>query len=265
MAATSSLLSLNCLSLWFLLTFAVYDDFYLDNPLPPARLAFAIGEYEDMALFLTHYITSGQLLSTPQDRDMFTFGFRKLFDKKWSQMKAAEAQLEFGDPAQLNMKILEPYIQKVQQETVKVCDDALKLLEDYLIPGSVADFNPGTGEGAEHLVVYITTAGAIHQTKLGLPNVDASLETTAANRAYMAAYDYVPELNPINPVVLRWALRYSLFLSDVMGDTPRALHLAQSSISEAAAYEDFMYDYDIKQIQSLTNELNNRINFWINQ
>jgi len=131
---------------------------------------------------------------------------------------------------------IKEYRIKVEKELNEICDDILKLLEDYLITGATT---------AESEVHYLKMKGDYHRYSAEIATGEERKDQTrdsldAYTRASVIA---LSDLAPTHPVRLGLALNFSVFYYDIMNSTEQACQLARQAFDDALADLDASDSY----------------------
>eukprot|EP00928_Gymnodinium_smaydae_P090258 TRINITY_DN74084_c0_g1_i1.p1 TRINITY_DN74084_c0_g1~~TRINITY_DN74084_c0_g1_i1.p1 ORF type:complete len:273 (-),score=78.45 TRINITY_DN74084_c0_g1_i1:123-824(-) len=194
-----------------------------------ARVAERAERYDEMAEFMAARAQTGVPLNE-EERDMFSAAFKNSLSERRQAVRITVGviyQQEGVDPKLA--ELASGYRTKVEAELATVCEKALKILREILVPQTQqddesktfylkmqGDYNRYLAEFASGTTKENATQAALQAYHDGLTLAKASLKTT-------------------HPVNLGLALNYSIFQHEVLADTNNAVATATNALNAAAA------------------------------
>merc|ERR1712217_453937 len=125
----------------------------------------------------------------------------------------------------VNSELAMGYKSKVEQELMKICTNALNLVEKKLLPNA---------KGDEVLTFYLKMQGDYFRYNAEFATAELRSEMAdSANKAYTAGMREALTLAPMHPVRLGLALNFSVFQHEVLMDTQAAIQTATSTMMNA--------------------------------
>lgn len=199
-----------------------------DKSIILARVAERAERYDEMADFMKDRVELGQRLNS-EERDMFSAAFKNALTERRHAVRVAvgveqqEAALGHADKAAL----ANGYRSKVEAELQEICDKALKLLKDRLVP---------TAESGEPKTFYLKMQGDYYRYLAEFARGNARERSAQeARAAYTAGMLEAAGLSTTHPVRLGLALNFSVFQHEVLQDTSSAVSTARAALNGASA------------------------------
>mmetsp|Transcript_35125 Transcript_35125/g.65043 ORF Transcript_35125/g.65043 Transcript_35125/m.65043 type:complete len:236 (+) Transcript_35125:102-809(+) len=191
-----------------------------------ARYAERAERYDEMADFMKERVEFGTQLNA-EERDMFSAAFKGALTGRRHAVRVAmtvesqETGAGFPDKGMLAAG----YRTKVEAELQEVCDKALRLLKERLVPGA---------EPGEAKTFYLKMMGDYYRyiTECAVGE-SRSRAADEANAAYQMGTNEAASLSKIHPVRLGLALNFSVFQHEVFNDTEAAMNTAQTAWAAA--------------------------------
>jgi len=144
---------------------------------------------------------------------------------------------------------------KIELELTDICDDILKLLNDYLIPSA---------KQPESKVFYHKMKGDYHRY-LAEFSVEDKRKKASDNslEAYKKANEIAGnELLPTHPIRLGLALNFSVFYYEILSSPDRACRLAKSAFDDAIAELDNLSEDSYKDSTLIMQLLRDNLTLW---
>ncbi|EGT54777.1 hypothetical protein CAEBREN_02840 [Caenorhabditis brenneri] len=175
-----------------------------------AKLAEQAERYDDMAAAMKKVTEQGQELSN-EERNLLSVAYKNVVGARrssWRVISSIEQKTEGSEKKQLLAK---EYRIKVEQELNDICQDVLKLLDEFLIVKAGA---------AESKVFYLKMKGDYYRYLAEVASEDRAAVVEKSQKAYQEALDIAKEkMQPTHPIRLGLALNFSVFYYEIL-NTP---------------------------------------------
>ncbi|KAH8742404.1 14-3-3 protein [Diaporthe sp. PMI_573] len=197
-----------------------------ENKVFLARLCKKAERYDDMASYMKEVATIGSEL-TCDERDLFSKAYKHVIETHRTSWRTIEKE-----EGSKYVDAIVKYRSKIELKLEMVCQDVLKVLDDYLIPNAAV---------CESKVFYHKMKGDYNRYLAEFaPGEKCRAATATAREAYKIANDAaLTEMKSTHPLLLGLALNYSVFYLEVLKRPDRAFHLAKQALTDAIAELDF--------------------------
>jgi len=218
-----------------------------------ARLAEQAERYLDMVTYMKRVVVMGTELSL-DERNLLFVAYKNLVGYQRQACRVMHHQ-EQREANQVSAALIANYNLKVKAELEATCNDALELLDVYLISKASSD---------EAKVFFMKMKGDYHRYRAEFKDSNAIIECAkSAHTAYQEALMQAQELlSPANPIRLGLALNFSVFFNEVMGDAVKATQLAHETCT--AAHPDFanLDEEQQRDSQQILQLLHDNLTLW---
>jgi 14-3-3 protein epsilon len=192
-----------------------------------------------------------------EERNFLSLGYKNVVGARRASWRMITSQLQ-DDEKKDNVAHLEDYKEyrdKVEKELHSICQDALDLLDNHLIPQAT------TGESR---VFYLKMKGDYLRYMAECISGDARKPIAdLANGAYQEATKVALEqLTPTQPIRLGLALNYSVFFYEIMGMPKEACQLAREAFDSALAEIDVLPEESYRDSSVIMQLLRDNMNLW---
>lgn len=228
-----------------------------DELVQKAKLAEQAERYDDMAGAMKKVTEIGTELSN-EERNLLSVAYKNVVGARrssWRVISSIEQKTEGNERKQAMAK---EYREKVESELKDICDDVLRLLDEYLI-------NKATN--AESKVFYLKMKGDYFRYLAEVAGADKHSESGAAvsesEKSYQGAFDVAKEqMQPTHPIRLGLALNYSVFFYEILNAPDRACHLAKQAFDDAIAELDTLNEDSYKDSTLIMQLLRDNLTLW---
>jgi len=218
-----------------------------------ARLAEQAERFEDMVTYMKRVVMMGTELSL-DERNLLFVAYKNLVGYQRQACRVLHHQEE-RETNEVSAALIRDYNCKVNAELEATCNDALELLDGYLI---------NKASSAEAKVFFMKMKGDYHRYRAEFKDSNAVIECAkSAHSAYQEALTQAQELlSPANQIRLGLALNFSVFFNEVMGDAGKAMQLAHDTWT--AAQQDFanLDEEQQRDSQQILQLLHDNLTLW---
>lgn len=221
-----------------------------------ARLAEQAERYDEMVEAMKK-VARLDVELTVEERNLVSVGYKNVIGARrasWRILSSIE-QKEESKGHEQNVKRINSYRQRVEDELTKICMDILAVIDEHLLPSST------TGESS---VFYYKMRGDYYrylaEFKAGDDRKDAAdMSLEAYEAATVAASTDLP---PTHPIRLGLALNFSVFYYEIFNSPERACHLAKQAFDEAIAELDSLNEESYKDSTLIMQLLRDNLTLW---
>jgi 14-3-3 protein epsilon len=205
-----------------------------------ARVAERMERYDEMADYMRDRAVKPIPLSV-EEREMLSAAFKNAISGRRHAVRvvaAVEANMDSRGEAS-HSALARGYRSKVAAELQGVCDKAITLLKNNLLP---------TAADAESKTFYLKMMADYHRYVAEF--AEGELRRRAADEARVAYTQGTSEaasLGATHPVALGLALNFSVFQHEVLGETANAVATAQAALTAGTADLQRMPEDDSRQ------------------
>jgi len=219
-----------------------------------AKLAEQAERYDDMAAFMKQVTETGVEL-TNEERNLLSVAYKNVVGARrssWRVISSVEQKTEQDDKRH---GMCTEYRVKVEKELEEICNDVLKLLDNFLIAKSSQH---------ESKVFYLKMKGDYYRY---LAEVAAGEDRAAimknSQESYKQAFDIAgQEMPPTHPIRLGLALNYSVFYYEILNDPEQACSLAKTAFDDAIAELDTLSEESYKDSTLIMQLLRDNLTLW---
>ncbi|XP_055332632.1 14-3-3 protein epsilon-like [Paramacrobiotus metropolitanus] len=237
-----------------------------------AKLAEQAERYDEMVSYTKDLVTAAPINSelAPEERNLLSVAYKNVTGARrasWrilhSLESKEEAKIKEGSPTASPLKLEQTrkLRRDVENETKRLCDDILALLDKFLIPQAVDKeskvfYYKMKGDYYRYLAEFLTSEKK---------EVSAEKKEVCENalQAYKAASDIaMGELAPTHPVRLGVALNFSVFYYEILGSPQRAYRLAKTAFDDAIGELDNLTEESYKDSALIMQLLRDNFTLW---
>lgn len=230
-----------------------------DELVQKAKLAEQAERYDDMAAAMKKVTEAGGDLSN-EERNLLSVAYKNVVGARrssWRVISSIEQKTEGSDRKAAMAK---EYRHKVEGELREICEDVLRLLENYLVPNA---------KSHESRVFYLKMKGDYYRY---LAEVEGSKEKDSksekdvieqSENSYKQAFEIAKgEMQPTHPIRLGLALNYSVFYYEIKNSPDQACHLAKQAFDDAIAELDTLNEDSYKDSTLIMQLLRDNLTLW---
>ncbi|PKA49532.1 14-3-3 protein 7 [Apostasia shenzhenica] len=221
-----------------------------------AKLAEQAERYEEMVEAMKK-IARLDVELTAEERNLFSVGCKNVIGSRrgsWRILYSIEQKEEAKGNGE-NIRRVRGYIQRVENEIVKTCNDILSIIAIHLLPSS-ADSEP--------IVFFYKMKGDYYRYLAEFRSGNERKETADQSlKAYRAATSTaMTDLPPIHPIRLGLALNFSVFYYEILNSPERACHLARQAFDDAVTELNSLSEESYKESTLIMQLLKDNITLW---
>ncbi|XP_071854127.1 14-3-3 protein beta/alpha-A-like isoform X2 [Apostichopus japonicus] len=218
-----------------------------------AKLAEQAERYDDMAKAMKEVTQAGHKL-TSEERNLLSVAYKNVVGARRSSWRVI-ASIEKKDSGE-ELALVTKYRQEIEKELQDTCNEALELLDKFLIPGA--------SEGAhDEATFYLKMKGDYYRYLAEVASDEAKTSTVEeAQKAYDKACEVAKELPSTHPIRLGLALNFSVFHYEIRNQSTEACTLAKSAFDEAIAELDSLKEDSYKDSTLIMQLLRDNLTLW---
>ncbi|GCB64106.1 hypothetical protein scyTo_0011709 [Scyliorhinus torazame] len=219
-----------------------------------AKLAEQAERYEDMAAMMKAVTEQGFELST-EERNLLSVAYKNVVGTRRSAWRVVSSVEQKNNTNEGNLPYIRSYRDKVESELDEICNDVLRLLDDYLIPKAS---NP------ESKVFYLKMKGDYFRYLAEVASGDNRKKAIESSQtAYQTAFDIGDEhLSSTHPIRLGLALNFSVFYYEILNSPSDACNLAKKAFDQAIKKLDVLQDDSYKDSTLIMQLLRDNLTLW---
>ncbi|XP_053290063.1 14-3-3 protein zeta [Pleuronectes platessa] len=223
-----------------------------------AKLAEQSERYEDMADFMkkvTEISTEEEPLLN-EERNLLSVAYKNVVGARRSAWRVLSSIGAKTDQAQTKkQQLVTEYREKVEKELQDICNNVLKLLDNFLIPHS---------KNGESKVFYLKMKGDYFRYLAEVANGDDKKKTISdSQEAYDKAFQISKdEMDSTHPIRLGLALNFSVFYYEILNDPEQACLLAKEAFDMAIAELDHLSEESYKDSTLIMQLLRDNLTLW---
>ena len=194
-----------------------------------AILAEQAERYDDMAKYMKELVEKGIDISK-DERNVLSIAYKNIVGERRNAWRIVSSIEKSYDDSDIRKKIAQDYLERIASEQKTICQEVLRLLENFLIPNA---------KDTESKVFYLKMKGDYFRylSEVKFANsVEASheKEVKEAQKAYEEAYSMsTEEMHAMDPIRLGLALNYSVFNYEILNQPEKACQCAKSAFDLA--------------------------------
>ncbi|KAF1757728.1 hypothetical protein GCK72_014184 [Caenorhabditis remanei] len=202
-----------------------------------AKLAEQAERYDDMAAAMKKVTEQGQELSN-EERNLLSVAYKNVVGARRSSWRVISSIEQKTEGSEKKQQLAKEYRLKVEQELNDICQDVLKLLDDFLIVKAGA---------AESKVFYLKMKGDYYRYLAEVASDERGAVVEKSQKAYQEALDIAKEkMQPTHPIRLGLALNFSVFYYEILNTPEHACQLAKQAFDDAIAELDTLNEDSYK-------------------
>lgn len=220
-----------------------------------AKIAEQAERYEEMAEFMKKVAMeiSGSEL-TVEERNLLSVAYKNVIGARraaWRIISSLE-----GKPENSNREIIKNYKAKIEKELNDICEEILKLLDEYLIPNATND--------DESSVFFYKMKGDYFRYKAEIASDEKKDEVCLdAKKAYESAEDIATEKLPAtSPIRLGLFLNFSVFYYEIFNKPDKACAIAKKAFDQAISDLDTLNEDSYKDSTLIMQLLRDNLTLW---
>jgi len=220
-----------------------------------AKLAEQAERYDDMAAAMKQVTETGAELSN-EERNLLSVAYKNVVGARrssWRVISSIEQKTEGSEKKQAMAK---DYREKVEKELKTICEDVLKLLDDFLITKASTH---------ESKVFYLKMKGDYFRylAEVASAGTDRTSTVEKSKEAYQEAIDIAKKnMSPTHPIRLGLALNFSVFYYEILNAPDQACHLAKQAFDDAIAELDTLNEESYKDSTLIMQLLRDNLTLW---
>ncbi|XP_041664554.1 14-3-3 protein zeta/delta [Cheilinus undulatus] len=218
-----------------------------------AKLAEQAERYDDMAEAMKKVVESDPVL-TNEERNLFSVAYKNVVGCRRSSWRVISCMEQKSDD-QIKQQFIKDYREEIEKELKKICDEVLKLLDDYLIPSA---------KEADSKVFYLKMKGDYNRYLAEVAcGDDRKTVCECSEKAYCDALDTAKEnMPPTHPIRLGLALNFSVFFYEITSSPEKACCLAKKAFDDAIAELDSLSGDCYKDSTLIMQLLRDNLTLW---
>ncbi|XP_051251947.1 14-3-3 protein beta/alpha-1-like [Dicentrarchus labrax] len=220
-----------------------------------AKLAEQAERYDDMAESMKGVTEMGGELSN-EERNLLSVAYKNVVGARrsaWRVMSSIVVKNDAG--CEKKQQMVKEYREKVEKELKEICNNVLKLLDDYLIKNSTSP---------ESTVFYLKMKGDYYRYLAEVATGDEKTKTVeSSQQAYQEASDISNEkMDSTHPIRLGLALNFSVFFYEIKNSPEKACELAKKAFDDAIAELDQLNEESYKDSTLIMQLLRDNLTLW---
>ncbi|XP_049917432.1 14-3-3 protein beta/alpha-like [Epinephelus moara] len=217
-----------------------------------AKLAEQAERYEDMAENMKVVTENGDELSN-EERNLLSVAYKNVVGARRSSWRVlSSVGLKSCEKKQ---DIVKEYKAEVEKELQEICNNVLKLLDNYLIVNAK---NP------ESKVFYLKMKGDYYRYLAEVASGEDKQKTIENSQmAYGEAFEISKtDMDPTHPIRLGLALNFSVFYYEILNSPDKACELAKKAFDDAIAELDQLNEESYKDSTLIMQLLRDNLTLW---
>uniref|UniRef100_H2VVU3 14_3_3 domain-containing protein n=1 Tax=Caenorhabditis japonica TaxID=281687 RepID=H2VVU3_CAEJA len=218
-----------------------------------AKLSEQAERYDDMAAAMKKVTERGQELSN-EERNLLSVAYKNVVGARRSSWRVISSIEQKSEGAERKQQLAKEYRIKVEQELSDICQDVLKLLDEFLIVKAGA---------AESKVFYLKMKGDYYRYLAEVGCDDRTAVVEKSQKAYQEALDIAKDkMQPTHPIRLGLALNFSVFYYEILNTPESACLLAKQAFDDAIAELDTLNEDSYKDSTLIMQLLRDNLTLW---
>jgi len=226
-----------------------------------ARLAEQAERYDDMAKAMKEVTIIGPDLSN-EERNLLSVAYKNVVGARrsaWRVISSIEQKTE-GDPKKFG--VATEYRSKIAVELEDLCQEVLKLLDEYLIKSA----EETTSDQMDSKVFYLKMKGDYKRYLAEVAAGDKKERVVEESKeAYEEAQKNAAHLLPTNPIRLGLALNFSVFFYEIVNSQDKACQMAKKAFDDAIAELDSLSEDSYKDSTLIMQLLRDNLTLWTSE
>lgn len=218
-----------------------------------AKLAEQAERYDDMAKDMKSVTELGNELSN-EERNLLSVAYKNVVGARRSSWRVISSIEQKTENNEKKKQMASVYRAKVETELKEICQDVLRLLDEYLI---------SKASTAESKVFYLKMKGDYYRYLAEVAGSNRDKDVDESKKAYMEALEIANDkMQPTHPIRLGLALNFSVFYYEILNTPDRACHLAKQAFDEAIAELDTLNEDSYKDSTLIMQLLRDNLTLW---
>ncbi|KAJ4807749.1 14-3-3 protein [Rhynchospora pubera] len=191
---------------------------------------------------------------TGEERNLLSVSYKNIIGTRRASWRIL-CSLEEKEDSEKNMKTLQEYKKKVEEETARICNEILSIIAIHLLPNSTT---------AESIVFSYKMKGDYYRYLAEFKSDNEKNEAADQSlKAYQAATSTaMTELPPTNAIRLGLALNFSVFYYEILKLPERAYQLAKQAFDEAVSELNSLSEESYKDSTIIMRLLQDNLTLW---
>merc|ERR1712001_329762 len=225
-----------------------------DELVQRAKLAEQAERDDDMASSMKSVTETGIELSN-EERNLLSVAYKNVVGARRSSWRVISSIEQKTEGSERKQQMAKEYREKVETELRDICQDVLRLLDEYLIPKA---------SNAESKVFYLKMKGDYFRYLAEVATGDARTAVVDdSQKAYQDAYDISKQkMQPTHPIRLGLALNFSVFYYEILNSPEKACQLAKAAFDDAIAELDTLNEDSYKDSTLIMQLLRDNLTLW---
>ncbi|KAM9842405.1 14-3-3 protein beta/alpha-1-like isoform 1-T2 [Aulostomus maculatus] len=228
----------------------------MDRPdlIQKAKLAEQAERYDDMAASMKEVTEKGEELSN-EERNLLSVAYKNVVGARRSSWRVLSSIGQKTDGSERKQQLVKEYRENVEKELQEICNNVLKLLDNYLIGNST---NP------ESKVFYLKMKGDYYRYLAEVAvGEDRAKTIENSQTSYQDAFDISKtEMDSTHPIRLGLALNFSVFYYEILNSPAKACELAKAAFDDAIAELDQLNEESYKDSTLIMQLLRDNLTLW---
>lgn len=229
-----------------------------------ARAADQAERYEDMSVAMKLYTESKPNSELSNElRNYLSVAYKNVVGARrgsyrtLSELRKKNSSDEMGPAAAQKKELIDKYQAEIVSELNEVCNEVLKLLDDYLIKNASTD---------ESKVFYHKMRGDYFRYLAEVADpAEHDRVVTGSLDAYKKAMEIAQSLVATNPIKLGLALNFSVFYYEIMNSPAEAQKIAKEAFDVAVGKLDSMDEDSYKDSALIMQLLRDNLQLWTSE
>jgi len=219
-----------------------------------AKLAEQAERYDDMAAAMKSVTEGGGELSN-EERNLLSVAYKNVVGARRSSWRVISSIEQKTEGSERKQQMAKEYREKVETELRTICNDVLKLLNDFLIPKA---------GNAESKVFYLKMKGDYFRYLAEVSTGDVREGVVEdSQQAYKDALEIAKaQMQPTHPIRLGLALNFSVFYYEILNSPDKACTLAKQAFDDAIAELDTLNEDSYKDSTLIMQLLRDNLTLW---
>jgi len=222
-----------------------------DELVQRAKLAEQAERYDDMAASMKSVTETGVELSN-EERNLLSVAYKNVVGARRSSWRVISSIEQKTEGSEKKQQMAKEYREKVENELRDICNDVLRLLDDFLIPKA---------SNAESKVFYLKMKGDYFRYLSEVASGDDRKDDS--QKAYQDAFEISKsKMQPTHPIRLGLALNFSVFYYEILNSPDKACQLAKQAFDDAIAELDTLNEDSYKDSTLIMQLLRDNLTLW---
>jgi len=219
-----------------------------------AKLAEQAERYDDMAGFMKKVTESDHDLSN-EERNLLSVAYKNVVGARRSSWRVISSIEQKTEGSEAKQALAREYRQKIETELSGICDEVLKLLDEYLI---------AKAHHHESKVFYLKMKGDYFRYLAEVATgEDRAGVIEKSKQAYDDAFTIAKaKMQPTHPIRLGLALNFSVFFYEIQNAPDKACQLAKQAFDDAIAELDTLNEESYKDSTLIMQLLRDNLTLW---